>query len=266
MTRPLAGHVAVVSGASHGVGRGIAIGLGEAGATVYLVGRSAERLGTAASEVTAAGGSGRPVVCDQRDDDQVASAFEHIVGEAERIDILVNNAMGVIPYDLMFSKTPFWEVPISAWDELIDVGVRSHFVAAKHAARVMVQQRSGLIVNISSAGAKRRFAVLPYGVGKAAVDRMTADMAEDLGPYGVTVVSYWPPPTATERMLENAAPDDDPTTWSLPVFNGRVIAALALLPEVEKRSGSVLVARELAAELKVEDPRQQHRQASPGRR
>jgi dehydrogenase/reductase SDR family protein 1 len=165
--------------------------------------------------------------------------------------------MGVIPYELMFSKTPFWDVPAGAWDELIDVGLRSHFVAAQHAARVMVEQRSGLIVNISSAGAKRRFAVLPYGVGKTAVDRMTADMAEDLAPYGVTVVSYWPPPTATERMLENAEPGDDPTAWSLPVFNGRVIAALAVHPELHKRSGSVLVARELAAELAIEDQRQQ---------
>lgn len=260
MSQPLAGRVAVVTGASHGVGRGIAVALAEAGANVYLTGRSRERLATAAAEVTAAGGSGHPIVCDQRDDDQVANAFAHIVGEAKRVDILVNNAMGVISYELMFSKTPFWEVPAGAWDELIDVGLRSHFVAAQHAARVMVEQRSGLIVNISSAGAKRRFAVLPYGVGKTAVDRMTADMAEDLRPYGVTVVSYWPPPTATERMLENAEPDDDPTAWSLPVFNGRVIAALAVLPELHERSGSVLVARELAAELGIEDQRQ-HRQA-----
>lgn len=246
----------MVTGASHGVGRGIAIGLGEAGATVYLTGRSQDRLAAAAAEVTAAGGIGNPIAWDQRDDDQVANAFAHIIGEAKRLDILVNNAMGVIPYDLMFSKTPFWQVPAGAWDELIDVGLRSHFVAGQHAARVMIEQRSGLIVNISSAGAKRRFAVLPYCVGKTAVDRMTADMAEDLGPYGVTVVSYWPPPTATERMLENAEPDDDPTTWSLPVFNGRVIAALAVLPDIQKRSGSVLVARDLAADLGIEDPRQ----------
>lgn len=251
--------MAVVTGASHGVGRGIALGLGEAGATVYLTGRSRDRLATAAADVTAAGGAGHPIVCDQRDDDQVANAFAHVIGEANRLDILVNNAMGVIPYELMFSKTPFWEVPAGAWDELIDVGLRSHFVAAQHAAKVMVQQRSGLIVNISSAGAKRRFAVLPYGVGKTAVDRMTADMAEDLGPYGVTAVSYWPPPTATERMLENAEPDDDPTTWSLPVFNGRVIAALASVPDLQSRSGSVLVARELAGELGIDDPRQQSR-------
>ena len=252
----LAGRIAVVTGASHGVGRGIAVGLGEAGATVYLMGRSPERLAAAAADVTAAGGTGIPIVWDQRDDEQVARAFGRIAAEADKLDILVNNAMGVIPYELMFSQTPFWEVPISAWDELIDVGLRSHFVAAHHAAKAMIARRSGLIVNISSAGAKRRFAVLPYGVGKAALDRMTADMAQDLAPHDVTVVSYWPPPTATERMLESAEPDDDPTTWSLPVFNGRVIAALASLPDLVKRSGSVLLARELAAELGVDDPRQ----------
>lgn len=184
-------------------------------------------------------------------------AFARIEQEAGRLDILVNNAMGVIPYELMFSQTPFWEVPISAWDELIDVGVRSHFVAAKHAARAMIARRAGLIVNISSAGAKRRFAILPYGLGKTAVDRMTADMAQDLDPFGVTVISYWPPATATARMVENAEPDDGPTAWSLPVFNGRVIAALAALPDLHARSGSVVVAREVAAELGIEDPRQQ---------
>jgi dehydrogenase/reductase SDR family protein 1 len=200
---------------------------------------------------------GVPVFCDHRDDEHVAKAFARITAEAKRIDILVNNAMGVIPFDLMFSKTPFWELPINAWDELIDVGLRSHLVASQHAARVMIGQRSGLIVNISSQGAKRRFAILPYGVGKTAVDRMTADMAEDLDAYGVTVVSYWPPPTATERMLESAGPDDDPSAWSVPSFNGRVIAALAAAPDLHTRSGSVLVARELAAEFGIEDRRQQ---------
>lgn len=251
--------MAVVTGGSRGIGRGIALGLGEAGATVYLTGRSAKTLSGPASEVTAAGGKGIPVVCDQRHDQQVAAAFERVTRETNRLDILVNNAMGVIPYDLMFSETPFWEVPTDAWDELIDVGLRSHFVAAQHAARTMIGQRSGLIVNVSSAGARKRFAVLPYGVGKAALDRMTADMAQDLESYGVTVVSYWPPPTATERMLESAGADEDPTAWSLPVFNGRMIAALAAHPDLQARSGAALVARELARELGVADPRQERR-------
>ncbi|HKC18729.1 MAG TPA: SDR family NAD(P)-dependent oxidoreductase [Candidatus Dormibacteraeota bacterium] len=255
MTSDLAGRVAIVTGASRGIGRGIAIGLGEAGATVYVTGRTAGNLASTAQDVTAAGGKGIAVVCDHRDDRQVADVFARIASESKRLDILVNNATGVPPFDLLFTKTPFWELPTGAWSELIDVGLRSHFVAAQSAARMMIEPRIGLIVNISSSGAKRRFAILPYGVGKAAVDRMTADMAEDLEPFGVTVVSYWPPPTATERMVEGAGPGDDPSAWSLPEFNGRVIARLATLADLHRRSGSVLVARELAAELGVEDPR-----------
>lgn len=252
----LSGRVAVVTGASRGIGRGIAIGLGEAGATVYITGRNTGLLTAAADAITAAGGKGIAIECDHRDDAQVAQAFARVADETHRLDILVNNAMGVLPYDLMFSKTPFWELPASAWDELIEVGLRSHLVAAQNAARTMIGQRSGLIVNISSAGAKRRFAILPYGVGKAAVDRMTADMAEDLKDFGVTVISYWPPPTATERMIEESDPDDDPTSWSVPVFNGRVIAALAGRSDLHSRSGSVVISRELAKELGVADPRQ----------
>ena len=114
-------------------------------------------------------------------------------------------------------------------------------------------------MNISSRGAQSRFAILPYGVGKTALDRMTADMAQDLEPFGVTVVSDWPPPTATERMRESAGPEDNPSNWSMPVFNGRVIAALAAAADPQTRSGSVLVSRELAAELGVEDPRAERR-------
>ena len=223
------------------------------------MGRRLETLAPTADAVEAAGGVGIPIVCDQRDDSQVDSAFGRITGEAKRLDIMVNNAMGVVAYELMFSDAAFWTYGPEVWDELIDVGLRSHLVAAQQAARTMVGQRSGLIVNISSAGAKRRFAILPYSVGKTALDRMTAEMAADIEPYGVTVVSLWPPPTATERMHESAGPDDDPGTWSMPVFNGRLIAALAVLPDLHSRSGSVLVARELAKELGIEDPREQRR-------
>ncbi|HET7338972.1 MAG TPA: SDR family NAD(P)-dependent oxidoreductase [Candidatus Dormibacteraeota bacterium] len=247
----------MVTGAGRGVGRGIAIGLGEAGATVYITSRTAKSLEVTAQDVTRAGGRGVPVICDHRDDEQVANVFARVASESQRLDILVNNATGVPPFDVLFTKTPFWELTADSWSELIDVGLRSHFVAAQHAARMMIERRGGLIVNVSSSGAKKRFAILPYGVGKAAVDRMTADMAEDLEPFGVTVVSYWPPPTATERMLEGAGPGDDPASWSLPAFNGRVIARLASLPDLHRRTGTVLVARELGAELGVDDPRQQ---------
>lgn len=263
MSGPLSGQVALVTGASRGIGRGIAIGLGEAGATVYITGRTLQP-GTAAlsgtlpatsTEISTAGGKGIAVACDHRDDAQVAAVFKRIADEAGRLDLLVNNATAFVPYDLLFGETPFWDVPAGVWDDLIDVGVRSHFVAAQHAARMMISQGRGLIVNISSAGAKRRFAILPYGVAKTAVDRMTSDMAHDLASRGVTVVSFWPPATATEHMVSAAGPEDDPSGWSVPEFNGRVIAAMAQIPDLHKRSGSVVVARELAEELGVADPR-----------
>jgi NAD(P)-dependent dehydrogenase (short-subunit alcohol dehydrogenase family) len=134
---------------------------------------------------------------------------------------------------------------------LFDVGLRSHYVAAQHAVRLMVGQQQGLIVNVSSAGAQSKFAVLPYGVAKAALDRMSMDMAEELRDSGITVVSLWPPPTATEAMLDNVQPDDDVSSWSEPIFNGRVIAALAQAPDLAARSGGAYRARELAAELAV---------------
>jgi dehydrogenase/reductase SDR family member 1 len=154
---------------------------------------------------------------------------------------------------VLFAETPFWELPPQMWDDLFDVGLRSHFVASAAAAPIMIARGGGLIVNISSAGAIARIgAVLPYGVAKAALDRMTADMAEDLRSHHVTVLSLWPPPTSTPGMLAAAGADDDPTTWSTPEFTGRVIAAL-VASEHLGRTGQSFRARELAAELGVSD-------------
>lgn len=249
----LAGRVALVTGASRGIGRGIAIGLGEAGATVLVTGRTAEDVEGTARLVNAAGGVGLSAVCDHRQDEQVHAVFGRIERDLGGLDVLVNNATAVPELPLLFSPTPFWELPAQMWDDLFDVGLRSHFVASVAAAPMMINGGGGLIVNISSAGAIARIgAVLPYGVAKAALDRMTADMAEDLRPHRVTALSLWPPPTSTPGMLAAAGADDDPTTWSLPEFTGRVVAALAA-SEHFSRTGRALGARELAAELGVPD-------------
>lgn len=252
MPGPLAAKIALVTGASRGIGRGIALGLGEAGATVYLTGRSTA-VSEAAQEVTGAGGRGVGIRCDHRRDEEVAAVFARIAAEHGRLDLLVNNATAV-PADLdeIFGAHPFWTLPAQLWDDLFDVGVRSYFIASQHAARLMVEQDGGLIVNVSSGAAQSKAGVVPYAVGKAAVDRLTADMAAELQPHGVAVVSVWPPPSATDAMLA-AARGDAASKWSEPVFTGRVIAALAQRGDLLALSGQALRARDLAAELGVPD-------------
>ena len=196
--------VAVVTGASRGIGRGCAVELGAAGATVYVTGRSIESQGgklpgsveATAREVSAAGGRGVPAACDHRDDDAVEALFSRVQDETGRLDVLVNNAF-IIPKELTSGKS-FWQLPISNWDDMIDVGTRSAYVASRFAAERMVEQGSGLIANISSSGAQEYAWHVAYGVGKAALDRFTRDAAHELRPHGVAVVSLWPGLVLTE--------------------------------------------------------------------
>jgi NAD(P)-dependent dehydrogenase (short-subunit alcohol dehydrogenase family) len=158
----------------------------------------------------------------------VRAVFTRVERDLSRLDVLVNNTTAVPELSLLFAETPFWEVPAQMWDDLFDVGLRLHFVASAAAAPLTIGRSGGLIVSISAAGAIARIgAALPYGVAKAALDRMTVDMAEDLRPHHVTAPSLWPPPTSTPGMLAGAGQDDDPGIWSIPEFTGRVIAALA---------------------------------------
>ena len=255
--RPLAGQIAVVTGASRGVGKGIALGLGEAGATVYVTGRSVSRgelpgtIGETAEEVTALGGVGIAAACDHADDDAVAALFDRVRKEQGRIDILVNNAFAV-PSGLLVA--PFWDLPIAQWDVMHRVGLRSHYVAAWHAAPTMVDQKRGLVVNVSSFGAKIQAVNVAYGVGKAGVDRMTRDMGRELKAHGVTVISLWPGIVKTERLL--ADPDRlgfDMTNGESPTLSGRAVAAVAADPKRLEKTSQALVVAELAREYGFTD-------------
>jgi len=257
----LDGRVAIVTGASRGVGKGCALELGAAGATVYVTGRTAEPGGAAlpgslsetAREIDALGGRGVAAVCDHRDDAQVEALFGRVADECGRLDVLVNNAF-LIPPELT-SGLPFWETPISNWDDMIDVGTRSAYVGAWHAARPMTAQRRGLIVNVSSSGAAGFSWHVAYGVGKCALDRVTADTAHQLRDHGVAVVSLWPGLVLTERLRQFPNLDRmfDVSGAETPRFCGRAAAALAADADVMRWSGRALTARGLADEYGFTD-------------
>src|SRR3984957_863716 len=212
----LAGKVAVVTGASRGVGAGIAMLLGEQGATVYVTGRTtASKPGTipgtiseVANSITTAGGVGIPVVCDHADDGQIKALFERVQAEQGHLDILVNNATAVGPDP--FAPPPFWNKSLTI-SEQFTVGLRSAFVASYYAAPLLIAADVGLVVNVSYYGAVSYHLDPAYGATKAGLDKLTFDMAQDFKPYKVAVVSIWPGPTATEhaRDLLSKLPNGD---------------------------------------------------------
>ncbi|HMB24663.1 MAG: SDR family NAD(P)-dependent oxidoreductase [Chloroflexota bacterium] len=264
--KSLTGKVAVVTGASRGVGKGIALGLGEAGATVYVTGRTTQagqdvdNLGgtifQTAEEVTASGGNGIAIPCDHRDDIQVETLFQRVTKEHERLDVLVNNAWGgysQMAHDGEFTwLKPFWSQPLWRWDAMFQGGVRAAYVASACAARKMVEQKSGLIVNISYWAAQKYMANVAYGTAKAAVDKMTADMAHEAEQFNVAVISLYPGLVRTELVMRDAQYFDLSNSES-PQFTGRVIAALANDPNVMSKTGRVLVGAALAEEYGIQD-------------
>jgi NAD(P)-dependent dehydrogenase (short-subunit alcohol dehydrogenase family) len=250
--------VVVVTGASRGLGRGIARGFGSRGATVYLTGRSLDgSLEQAAGEVDAQGGRGIPVACDHRDDAQVRGLFDRVRGESTSLDILVNNAAAVYP-EALLAPGGFWEKPLRLVD-MIDVGLRSNYVASYYAAPMMVEAKRGLIVNISFYGAVSYFHGAAYGAAKAGTDKMTRDMAVDLAPHGVCTVSFWPGFVMTDAlaaMPRERVPEDlraKLPQFERPEFSALVIDALYQDPQLRGLSGSALIGAELGMKYGIKD-------------
>ena len=149
---------------------------------------------------------------------------------------------------------PFWEQPDYRWSSMLDAGVRAAFRASSHAARVMVPKGKGLIVNISHWAAQKRIGNVIYGIAKAATDKMSADMAQELRPHGVSVVSLYPGMVRTELVMEAAKGGWlDISNSESPEFLGLVIAALAKDSQLASRSGQAVVAAAVARELGVVD-------------
>jgi len=264
---PLHKKVTLVTGASRGIGKGVAHALGEAGATVYITGRTEDlshatvplpgTIHETAALVTQAGGLGIAVRCDHIDDDQVRAVFERIQTEQGRLDLLINNAWSGYQAKQRSKKsgfhTAFWKLPPTLWDTMFTVGVRSHYVASGYAAARMVQQESGLIVHLTAAAGEKYAENVAYGASKAAVNRMVADMAHELQPYQVSVVGLCPDIVATE-MLMKGRKDQGLAKWmESPLFVGRAVVALVSDPQIRAKTGRVYRTRALAQEYGFTD-------------
>lgn len=258
----LEGKVAVVTGASRGIGKGIALGLGEEGATVYVTGRTVEEgsaplpgtIGATAEEVSRLGGKGIAVRVDHGVDAEIEALFEQVRNEQGCLDILVNNVFKVP--DTPVWQGAFWKHPISIWDDMVGIGLRAHYVASHFGAPLMLDRPGALIVNTSSRGAAGYTFSVAYGVGKAGVDRMAADMAVELKEHGVACVSIWPSAVTTEFILDQVARGEykiDPARAQSPLLSGRAVVALATDPDLMQRTGQVLKVADLKGEYGFED-------------
>jgi len=246
-----AGKVIIVTGASRGIGRGIALVLArDEGHTVYATARSEASLQELAALVstTSTSGGGRIIPCavDHSNDESCAALVARVVHEQNgRLDGLVNNAYGGVTSIAEHIGKSFWEKPLSVWDASHTVGLRSHYVASALVVPQMLQQsmpQKGIIVNISSSGGAGYLFDIAYGVGKQGLDRMGADMATELNGSGITVLTLWPGAVITETTSFLGGETVE--------FSGRAIGALfrqASRTQLEGYNGKVVMTTELAS-------------------
>lgn len=264
----LTGKVAVVTGASRGIGKGIALALGEQGATVYVTGRttgSGERtIDTTARQITEKGGKGIAIQCDHAVDAQIAKVFEQVGREAGHIDFLINNVYK-IPSPPAWGGG-FWDHPIQIYDDQVGIGMRAHYVASWHAAQLMFKAApGGAVVNVSSPGGQSYHFSCSYGAGKAGLDRLTADMGIELKPKGIAAMALYPGSVSTE-FIQDAAKERgmDLSTSQTPLFVGRcVVAMLMAKDKLMDRTSTIQWVEDLGEEFNVLD---EHGKRPPGYR
>ena len=251
--------VAVVTGASRGIGRGIALVLGEAGATVYVTGRSVqgsttENLPGSIDETmeaaTERGGLVIPVRCDHTVDADVEALFKRVQDEQGRLDLLINNVWGGYEqYEFDRFSLPFWEQPIRHWHGMFEAGLRAHLVASRLAAPLMIAESSGLIVNTVAWDRDLYLGNLFYDCAKSAIIRMAYGMAQELRPHGVAALALAPGFVRTERVMAAHAMQPFPLDRTeSPEYTGRAVAFLAADTEIMQKSGMVMAVGDLARE------------------
>jgi dehydrogenase/reductase SDR family member 1 len=259
----LSGKVALVTGASRGIGKGIAESLGAEGATVYITGRTVDEknptiplagtIHATAEAATQAGGRGIAIACDHRDDEQVKAVFERIIQNEGKLDILVNNAWSGYEVfhvgDYFAPDHPFWEKPLSYWNINLD-GLRWTYISTALAAPQMIKQQSGLIVNISfgvpNAGNPA------YAIAKIGTDRFTWEAGEQLKQHQIAVIGLYPGLVRTEGVMRFAEYFDMSNSES-PQFTGRAVVALAADEQRMEKTGKVFAVAKLAQDYDFDD-------------
>ena len=268
--QPLIGKVALVTGATRGLGKGIALQLGQAGALVYITGRtlkSTNGLGSledTANEIRERGGKCIPVQCDHENDQDIYKLFERIKNEQnERLDILINNAYKGVDTIFETGALKFWEQKPEVWDDINNVGLRNHYICTVYAARIMVPRKQGLIINVSSPGGLRYLFNVAYGIGKAAVDRMAADCGVELKRHNVTMISLYPGAVKTELVTHNQAKRSDSSkpTGSDKIFAnaesiefaGKIIVQMAQDKNIKSYTSKVVIGADYAQKYNIKD-------------
>lgn len=275
MAKPLSGLVCLVTGATRGIGKGIALQLGEAGAIVYVTGRTLRKtekslgsLEETVEEINGRGGRGVAVQVDHTKDKEIEELFNKIKREQNgQLDVLVNNAYSGVSSIIDAAGKPFWEQPVGVWDDINNVGLRNHYICSVHAARMMVPRKSGLIIIVSSGGGLVYTFNVAYGVGKEACDRMAADFAHELKKHGVACFSLWPGFVQTETLKDfytSTDPSELPKGYDhiregflngeSPEFSGKcIVKILSDKANLLKKSGRILPTGDLADEYSLVD-------------
>jgi NAD(P)-dependent dehydrogenase (short-subunit alcohol dehydrogenase family) len=272
MTSPLSGRVALVAGGTRGAGRGIAVELGAAGATVYVTGRSTraarsdmdrpETIEDTAELVTDAGGTGIAIRCDHTGPSEVAAVIERVRSEHGRLDVLVNDVWGGDP--LTEWDTPFWQLDLAKVRALWERAVMTHLVTSQHAVPLMLVRGAGLVVEVTDGDGAHYRGSLGYDLIKTTVNRLALAQAEELRPHGITALAVTPGFLRSEAMLDGFgvteatwrdAAEQDPNfiASETPRYVGRAVAALAADPHVAAKAGQVLTSWDLAEEYDLHD-------------
>lgn len=265
MIKTLHGKVALVTGGSRGIGKGIAIALAKEGATVYISGRSTYEyeystlpgsINKTEQEIIAHGGKCKAIYCDHTKDSEVFALFKEIYTKHDKLDLLINNAWGGYEFyndgSQFWEEKGFWEAPVSRWDNMFSSGVRAAYVASSIAAKEFIKKRQGIIINLSYWASQRNDMGVAYGTSKAATDKMTAVMAHELTEYNIPVICLYPGLVRTESVLKSADHFDLSNSES-PKFVGRVISALATDPQIMLKTGKILIAAKEAIKYGIKD-------------